>query len=60
MDGWMDEVEAKSRGQSRTHVQILRRLHDESPSNGARQVELLMRAVEEADEVPDRKKRGVA
>ena len=44
----------------RTNVQILRRLHNQPPSDGAGEVELLMGGVEEADEIPNRKKRGVA
>ena len=46
--------------ESRTNVQVLRRLHDQPPSDGASEVELLMRGVEEADEISDRKKRSVA
>ena len=46
--------------ESRTYVQILGRFHNQTPSDGAREVELLMRGVEEADEIPNRKERGVA
>lgn len=35
----------------RTNVQIFRRLHNHTPRDGAVQVELLMRGVEEADRV---------
>ena len=45
---------------TRTNVQILRRLHNQSPSDGASEVELLMRGVEEADEIPNWKERSVA
>ena len=46
-----EKVKERHVMQKRTNVQVLRRLHNQSPGDGAVQVELLMRGVEEADRV---------
>lgn len=57
------ESEVKGLGFTRTHVQILRRFHNHAPGDGAVQVELLMRGIEETERlsiVGGRKQRCVA